>query len=93
MRELGLKGTRRLKVKRTTIAGKNAKSAEDLIKRNFHADAPNKVWVADFTYVSTWEGWCYVAVIIDVFARRVLGYDVSVRLNKAMVARAFNMAV
>ncbi|MDR1183491.1 MAG: IS3 family transposase [Coriobacteriales bacterium] len=93
MRQLGLKGARRLKAVRTTIAGKNAKSAEDLIRRNFHADAPNRVWVADFTYVSTWEGWCYVAFIIDVFARRVIGYDVSVRMNKAMVARAFNMAV
>jgi putative transposase len=93
MRELGLKGTRRLKTKRTTIAGKNVKNAEDLIRRNFHADAPNKVWVADFTYVSTWEGWCYVAFVIDVFARRVIGYDVSVQMNKAMVARAFNMAV
>jgi putative transposase len=93
MREMGLKGARRLKAVRTTIAGKNAKSAEDLIRRNFYADAPNRVWVADFTYVSTWEGWCYVAFVIDVFARMIVGYDVSVRMNEAMVKRAFNMAV
>jgi putative transposase len=93
MRALGLKGALRAKAKRTTIAGKNAKSADDLIKRNFYADEPNQVWVADFTYVSTWEGWCYVAFIIDVFARMIVGYDVSVRMNEAMVARAFKMAV
>lgn len=93
MRELGLRGAVRGKVKRTTIAGDKVISAEDLVRRNFWASAPNKLWVADFTYVSTWEGWCYVAFIIDVFARRIVGYDVSTRMTEAMVTRAFKMAV
>jgi putative transposase len=93
MRELGLKGAVRGKVKRTTIAGSNAASAEDLVRRNFDAPAPNRLWVADFTYVSTWEGWCYTALVIDVFARRLLGYCVSTQMNKEMVASAYKMAV
>jgi putative transposase len=93
MRELGLRGAVRGKVKRTTIAGDKVINAEDLVKRNFFATAPNKLWVADFTYVSTWEGWCYVAFVIDVFARNIVGYDVSTRMTKAMVSRAFKMAI
>jgi Transposase and inactivated derivatives len=93
MRELGLRGAVRGKIKRTTIAGDKVISAEDLVKRNFFANAPNRLWVADFTYVSTWEGWCYVAFIIDVFARRIVGYDVSTSMTRAMVTRAFKMAI
>lgn len=93
MRELGLKGAVRGKVKRTTIAGTNTISATDLVKRDFSAPAPNMLWVADFTYVSTWEGWCYVAFIIDVFARRIVGHCTSMRMNQEMVATAFKIAV
>ena len=93
MRKLGLKGLVRGKTKRTTIAGKNAKSAEDLVRRNFFAAAPNRIWVADFTYVSTWEGWCYTALVTDVFARRILGWAVSSRMNEKLVAHAFKRAV
>lgn len=80
MSELGIKGAVRGKVKRTTIAGKNIRCAEDLVRRNFNADQPNELWVADFTYISTWEGWCYSAFVIDVFARRIIGYAVSTRM-------------
>ena len=93
MRQLGIRGRCRSKVKRTTIAGKNAKDAEDLVRRNFWARKPNTLWVADFTYVSTWEGWCYTAFVTDVFARRIIGWAVSSRMNKALVADAFKMAV
>ena len=93
MRELGLKGSVRGKIKRTTIAGDKVMNADDLVKRNFFASAPNKLWVAAFTYVSTWEGWCYVAFVIDVFGRTIVGYDVSTRMTKAMVTRAFKMAI
>jgi transposase-like protein len=93
MRELGIKGAARAKTKRTTIAGDNVRSADDLVRRDFDADAPNRLWVADFTYVSTWEGWCYVAFVIDAFSRRILGYDVATRMTAGMVARAFKMAV
>lgn len=93
MAQLGIRGLCRGKVKRTTIAGKNARSAEDLVKRNFWAPAPDRLWVADFTYISTWEGWCYTAFITDVFARRIIGWAVSSRMNEKLVADAFKMAL
>ena len=93
MQKLGLCGAVRGKIKRTTIACDNAICADDLVKRDFNANAPNTLWVADFTYVSTWTGWCYIALILDVFARRIVGYCVSTRMNKEMVATAFRMAV
>jgi len=93
MRELGIRGISRGKVKKTTIAGKNASCAEDLVDRVFWAPAPNKLWVADFTYVSTWEGWCYTAFVTDVFARRLIGWGCSSRMNEKLVSGAFKMAV
>jgi putative transposase len=93
MRALGLRGISRGKAKTTTIAGKNAVSAEDLVKRVFFAPAPNRLWVADFTYVSTWEGWGYTAFVTDVFARKLLGWGCSSRMNEKLVAGAFRMAV
>jgi len=92
MKKLGLHGAIRGKVKRTTIA-KNKTSCTDLVKRNFNATAPNSLWVADFTYVSTWEGWCYVALISDVFARRIIGHCVSTCMSRQMVATAFKKAI
>jgi putative transposase len=93
MRKLELKGAVRGKVKRTTIAGDYEVRAEDLVKRDFNADAPNSLWVADFTYVYTGTGWCYTALIVDVFARRIIGHCVSTRMNRDMVASAFGAAV
>ena len=93
MKGMGLCGRCRGKIKRTTMAGENARSSEDLVRRSFWAAAPNRLWVADFTYISTWEGWCYTAFITDVFARRIIGWAVSTRMNEELVASAFKMAV
>jgi putative transposase len=93
MRRMGISGALRGKVKRTTIANPKDYMPEDLVKRNFYADAPNQLWVADFTYVSTSEGWRFVAFIIDVFARRIVGYKVAAMMTKEMVIAAFTMAV
>jgi putative transposase len=93
MKRLGLRGAARGKVKRTTIAGKNADLAEDLVKRKFDAPEPDKLWVADFTYVPTRSGWCYTAFITDVFARTIVGYNVSTRMDRDMVSSAFTMAL
>jgi len=93
MKELDLKGSKRGKVKRTTVAADGATCAADLVNRVFYADEPNRIWVADFTYVSTWEGWCYSAFIVDVFARRIIGWCVSTRMNRTLVANAFALAV
>jgi transposase InsO family protein len=73
MAELGLSGARRGKKKRTTIADPQAVRAADLVGRKFNPPAPNVLWVADFTYVSTWSGWVYVAFVIDAYARRIVG--------------------
>ena len=93
MQRLGLYGAVRGKVKRTTFACDKAVCADDLVKRDFTASAPNTLWVADFTYVSTWTGWCYVALILDAFARRIVGHCVSTRMDKNMVGSAFRRAV
>jgi putative transposase len=74
MRRLGLHGVRRGKVIRTTIEDANAPCPLDRVNRQFKADRPNQLWVSDFTYVSTWQGWQYVAFVIDVYARRILGW-------------------
>src|SRR5690606_32743521 len=71
MRRLGLQGARRGKTVRTTVPDRSAPCPLDRVNRQFKADRPNQLWVSDFTYVSTWQGWLYVAFVIDVFARRI----------------------
>jgi transposase InsO family protein len=77
MRSLGLQGVRRGKAARTTIAGKNGRRAGDLLDRDFSAEAPNRTWVMDFTYVRTWSGFVYVAFILDVFAQKIVAWNAS----------------
>ena len=73
MRVRGLRGAVRGKKIRTTIPGKGTERPLDLVKRDFTAVRPNQLWVADFTYVSTWKGFVYVAFVIDVFSRMIVG--------------------
>lgn len=77
MRKQSLRGVVRGKAIRTTISKKDAWYPKDLVKRQFHASRPNALWVADFTYVSRWQGFAYVAFIIDAYARRIVGWKVS----------------
>ena len=77
MRFLGLQGIRRGKAARTTIPGKGGHRAGDLLDRDFTADAPNRTWVMDFTYVRTWAGFGYVAFILDVFAQTIVAWNAS----------------
>ena len=70
MHRRGLQGVRRGKVVRTTIGDNKAPCPLDRVNRQLRAERPNQLWVSDFTYVSTWQGWLYVAFVIDVFARR-----------------------
>lgn len=93
MKQMGLKGIHRGKAKRTTIADKSAQLPGDLVNRHFAPLAPNRLWVADFTYVSTWSGWVYVAFIIDAYARRILGWAASTTMNTDMVLAALNQAL
>jgi transposase InsO family protein len=77
MRRLGLRGVVRGKVVRTTNSDSSAPCPLDKVNRQFRAERPNQLWVSDFTYVSTWQGWLYVAFFVDVFARRIVGWRVS----------------
>jgi putative transposase len=85
MKRLGLAGAVRGKTVRTTVQDKDGVRAADLVKRQFTAGAPNRLWVADFTYVATWAGTCYVAFGIDVFSRRIVGWKASMSKETDLV--------
>jgi putative transposase len=93
MDELHLRGVVRGKRKRTTIPDEVSARPADLVERNFTATAPNQLWVADITYVSTWRGFCYVAFVIDVFSRCIVGWRVSTSLHTELALDALEMAV
>ena len=93
MRRLGLRGVRRGKVVRTTISDNKAPCPLDKVNRQFRADRPNQLWVSDFTYVSTWQGWLYVAFVVDVFARRIVGWRVSNSMTTDFVLDALEQAL
>jgi putative transposase len=77
MRKAGLRGVMRDKVVRTTVADAKAPCPLDQVNRQFRAQRPNQLWVSDFNYVSTSQGFVYVAFVIDVYARRIIGWRVS----------------
>jgi putative transposase len=85
MRELGLAGAVRGKKVRTTVSDPDGVRAPDLVKRQFAAGAPNRLWVADFTYVSTWAGTVYTAFAIDVFSRKIVGWKTSMSKETGLV--------
>lgn len=94
MGNLGLVGVRRGKFKRTTITDGDAGSRPaDLVERRFTAAAPNRLWLADITYVSTWSGFCYVAFITDAFSRAIVGWRVSKSLRADLALDALEMAI
>ena len=93
MRRMGLRGVMRGKVVRTTISDAKAACPLDLVNRQFRAERPNQLWVSDFTYVSTWQGWLYVAFVIDVFARRIVGWRVSSSMRTDFVLDALEQAL
>ncbi|CAP41350.1 integrase, catalytic domain [Bordetella petrii] len=93
MRAQGLQGVRRGKRLRTTIADDAASRPVDRVNRQFRADRPNQLWVSDFTYVSTWQGWLYVAFVIDVYARRIVGWRVSKSMTTDFVLDALEQAL
>jgi transposase InsO family protein len=93
MRRHGLRGVMRGKVVRTTISDHKAPCPLDHVRRQFRAERPNQLWVSDFTYVSTWQGWLYVAFVIDVFARRIVGWRVSSSMRTDFVLDALEQAL
>ena len=93
MKFLGLQGVRRGKVVRKTIGDMTAARPLDRVNRHFKADRPNQLWVSDFTYVSTWQGWQYVAFVIDVYARRIVGWRQSSSMRTDFVLDALEQAL
>src|SRR5699024_5326777 len=93
MRDEGLAGAVRGEVKRTTVADPAGQCPRDLVARQLSPLAPNRLWVADFTYVSTWSGWVYVAFVIDAYARRILGWSASTSMTTDFVLHALEQAV
>ena len=93
MRDLGLQGVIRGKPVKTTISDKTAPCPLDQVNRQFHAPAPNMLWVSDFTYVATWSGFVYVALVIDVYARYIVGWRVSRTAHAGFVLDALEQAI
>jgi len=93
MRELGLRSRRKRRFKATTDSGHKLPVADNVLDRKFDVDAPDVAWVTDITYVWTDEGWLYLAAILDLFSRRVVGHAMSERIDRALVLEALRDAV
>lgn len=93
MNDLGLQGAVRGRTFKTTIPDEAADRPLDLVERNFTAERPNQLWVSDFTYVATWRGFVYVAFVIDVFSRRIVGWRVSSSLRTDLALDALEQAI
>jgi len=93
MKHLGIEGARRGRSCRTTIVDNAAERPADLVQRQFVADRPNQLWVADITYVATWSGFAYVAFVTDVFARRIVGWRVARSMRTDLVLDALEQAL
>src|SRR5262245_60811107 len=93
MREAGLRGVSRRGWVCTTQRDRNGRPAADLVQREFSAQAPDQLWVADITYIATWEGFLYLAVVLDVFSRKVVGWAMRAHLLTELVLSALDMAL
>ncbi|WP_371784726.1 IS3 family transposase [Streptosporangium subroseum] len=93
MRAAGLAGVSRRRGCRTTITDRKASAASDLVRRTFEADEPNRIWAADITYVPAWQGFLYLAVVLDVFSRRIVGWAMAEHLRTELVTDALAMAI
>lgn len=93
MRERKIQGASRRKGFRTTRRDRDARPAPDLVDRNFNASAPDQLWVADITYVPTWSGFLFLAIVLDVYSRRVVGWAMANHLRTELVLDALDMAI
>jgi putative transposase len=93
MRQAGLSGLVRRKRGRTTIRVPGVRVCEDLVDRRFLAAGPDRLWVADITYLRTWEGWLYLAAVQDVFSRRIVGWSMADHMRAELVLDALQMAL
>jgi putative transposase len=93
MRENGLRGATLRKYVVTTQSDPAAAKPIDLVERRFFADAPDRLWVADMTYVPTWSGWLYLAMVLDVYSRKIIGWAMGTNMRTALILEALQMAV
>ena len=92
LRQAGLQGVSRRPRTATTRRAKDRRPAPDLVERDFSADGPDRLWVADITYVPTWAGFIYLAVVLDAFSQRVIGWAITAHQGTELVLDALNMA-
>ncbi len=93
MRSAGLQGASRRRWALTTVRDSKARPAPDLVERNFRAEDRDRLWVADITYIPTWTGFLYLAVVVDAWSRRVVGWSMASHLRTELVLEALNMAL
>ena len=93
MRQAGLSGLITKKYKATTVRVPGVRVAEDLLDRDFAAGAPNRCWVADITYLRTWEGWLYLVAVQDLYSRRIVGWSMADHMRTELVSDALRMAL
>lgn len=93
MREAGLQGVSRRRWATTTVRDKKVRPAPDLVERDFSAEGRDRLWVADITYIPTWAGFLYLAVVMDAWSRRVVGWSMATHLRTELVLDALNMAL
>ena len=93
MRAAGLAGVSRRKGCRTTTRDAHRRPAPDLVERDFVAEGPDRLWVADITYIPTWAGFLYLAVVLDAWSRRIVGWAMETHLRTELVLEALNMAI
>jgi putative transposase len=93
MRREGISGLVPKRFRRTTIRVPGARVADDLVDRNFAATAPNQLWCADIKYVRTWQGWLYLAAVMDCYSRRIVGWSMRPDLEAELVVDALEMAI
>lgn len=93
MRVAGLRGSTLRRYVVTTQSDSQARPDVDLVKRQFYADGPDRLWVADITFVPTWAGFLYLATVLDVYSRRVVGWAMDTHLRTELILAALNMAI
>ena len=93
MREMGLKATQKEKFVVTTDSDHDLKIYPNILNRQFNVEEPNQVWVTDITYIWTLEGWVYLASVMDLFSRKIVGWSLADHMKKELVIQALNMAI
>ena len=93
MRAHGIRGVGPARTTQTTLPGERPMAAPDLVRRDFTATRPDELWLVDFTYARPWGGWSYLAVVLDVYTRRIVGWQLASHMRQSLVSDAFEMAL